>query len=111
MKEEYRDQDYDQQRYNVYWLIIYHMADRESRNLSEYIYEYHQVSSVLWIEGKITKYIQGLWFLEGLPRDIQQQALKELKLDVQDDQIIKYKKVQEFTKGKIKAGKLIKFID
>jgi hypothetical protein len=97
MKVEYADQDEDQKKNNIQWLQSYKSAaDRESRDMSEYIRTYHHVSTTLKKQGVLTDFMQGLWFLEGLSRDMQAEAILKLKVDLRDKDTVSYSALKTF---------------
>jgi hypothetical protein len=97
MKVEYADQDEEQRKSNIQWLQSYkNAADRESRDMSEYIRTYHHVSTTLTKQGVLTEFIQGLWFLEGLSRDVQAEAILKLKVDLRDKDTVCYSELKDF---------------
>jgi len=104
MMAKYAKQDSEQLKYDIRWLQKYRVADRETRDLEEFIQEYHQVSTVLKDKNLMSELLQGLWFLEGLPRNLRQSVIDKHGIDLQDTSTINYKKLKSWAEKKVASA-------
>ncbi|KAJ9246722.1 hypothetical protein DTO195F2_9269 [Paecilomyces variotii] len=111
-KREYAHRDKHQRKYNVQWLERFKNVKRDgSEDLREYNREYQAVSEALVTSGELSRYLQGVWYLQGLPEELKQQVVRELNVDYRTPSTIKYANFRKEVVDRVRTIETLRYLD
>ena len=96
LQNQYIEKDKAQQIFIMPWLKVYKNIDQNrGADLSKYITNFHNMSKKLVEEGVLSIFIQGIWFLQGLPEKIQEVVVRQTQANVSCLGTVKYLKLKK----------------
>ena len=96
LKERYADKDKAQRIFTISWLELYKNIQRErGADLGEYITNYHNMSQKLVETRVISTFLQGTWFLQGLPEKIQEIVVRRAQVNVNKLETVEYRRMKK----------------
>ena len=86
LKKEYKDRDIAQQISSRTYLEVFKSKPRtENAEVLQFCRDYSEISKELLEKGKLDKYTQLRWFLQGLPSSIQSKLINHYDIDLDGD--------------------------
>ncbi len=90
--EEYRKENsYQQKMSRKYLEALKNKGCKTVDELRVYCRQYHSISAYLVEKGTLEKYIQAVWFLEGLPDAIRTKVIRKHGVDLEKPDMLKFK--------------------
>lgn len=94
LKKEYCNCNVDVLLYSKPFLQCYKSKARTDRNdICQYCRQYASISGRLEEKGMLDGYTRSMWFLEGLPSDMQRRVIQKCKIDDDDALSVRFKKM------------------
>ncbi|MCJ1347605.1 hypothetical protein MMC31_005833, partial [Peltigera leucophlebia] len=88
LKKEYKDQDLTQQVSSRAYLEAFKDKPRtDNSEVLQFCRDYSEISKELLGKGKLDKYTQLRWFLQGLPPSIQSELFNHYNIDLDGDAV------------------------
>ena len=94
LKKEYKDRDIAQQISSRTYLEAFKDKPRtENAEVLQFCHEYSEISKELLVKGKLDKYTQLRWFLQGLSSFIQSKLINQYNIDLEGDALSDFEEI------------------
>ncbi len=106
LMKEYKDRDITQQISSRAYLEAFKDKPRnENTEVLQFCHEYSEISKELLGKGKLDKYTQLRWFLQGLPSFIQSKLINQYDIDLDRNALLDFGEILKKVYGFIETRK------
>lgn len=94
LKKEYKDQDLTQQISSPAYLEAFKDKPRtENAEVPQFCRDYLEISKELLEKGKLDRYTQLRWFLQGLPSSVQSELFNHYNIDLDAEAVLDFESI------------------